>query len=80
MASGSATRTGITFRITSRPSFVEKTGSVACTDDCGILIARCSTEPLPAGSYRFRARGRQRGARPPVRDAVGLLRTALSCY
>jgi len=53
MASCSVTRSGNTFRVVSSGSFVEHTGSGACTDDCGLLIARCSTEPLPAGSYRF---------------------------
>jgi hypothetical protein len=35
--------------VTSSSSF-RREGEV-CTDDCGALVARCTTPPLPAGTY-----------------------------
>lgn len=41
---------GSTLHVTSSGSFRQRTTG-ACTDDCGFLIARCTTPPLPAGVY-----------------------------
>jgi hypothetical protein len=40
---------GNVLQITSTASF--RTEGNVCTDDCGALVARCTTPPLPAGTY-----------------------------
>jgi len=35
----------------SQGSFTERDGYVSCTEDCGMLAAECTSEPLPAGDY-----------------------------
>jgi hypothetical protein len=40
---------GNVIQVTSSASFRNE-GQV-CTDDCGALVARCTTPPLPAGTY-----------------------------
>jgi hypothetical protein len=45
--------TGGDLRVTSEGSY-RATGANTCTTDCGVLIARCVTPVLAAGSYTFR--------------------------
>jgi hypothetical protein len=47
------------FRIRSFGAYVQKGGTGGCTDDCGSLVARCQTAPLPAGTHRFEHGGQQ---------------------
>ena len=47
-----ATLTGNDIDVTSKGSYIEQ-GDV-CTSDCGALVARCTTPPLPAGRYQLR--------------------------
>jgi hypothetical protein len=51
-ATCAATLEGNVIQVTSAASYREE-GAV-CTDDCGALVASCSTPPLPAGTYRVR--------------------------
>lgn len=51
-ASCTATVNGNQIEITSRASYVEQ-GNL-CSADCRALEARCSTGPLPAGTYEVR--------------------------
>src|SRR4030095_9300519 len=52
-ASCSVQTTGGELRVTSEGSY-RATGAPTCTNDCGVLIARCVTPVLAAGSYTFR--------------------------
>jgi hypothetical protein len=47
-----ATLAGNVIQVSSTASYVEQ-GNV-CTTDCGALVARCATPPLPAGTYQVR--------------------------
>lgn len=49
----SATVKGNVIAVTSSASVREEKGvGAVCTDDCGALVARCTTPPLPAGTYQ----------------------------
>jgi hypothetical protein len=52
MASCTAEVEGTVIRVRSKASYRQQ--GVTCTDDCGLLAARCSTPPLPAGTYEVR--------------------------
>jgi hypothetical protein len=51
-AACSAVVEGGTIRVQSSASYVEQ--GTTCTSDCGFLSARCSTAPLPPGTYEIR--------------------------
>jgi hypothetical protein len=51
-ATCSAAVEGTTIRVQSAASYRQQ--GTTCTDDCGALAARCSTAPLPAGTYDIR--------------------------
>lgn len=54
MSSCSVTLTGQTVTIQTRASWTDASASgIACSDDCGVLIARCDSPPLAAGDYTF---------------------------
>jgi hypothetical protein len=52
-AACTATVSGNVIQVASTASFRQNVEG-ACTDDCGALVAHCTTPPLPAGTYFLR--------------------------
>jgi len=52
VATCTAMQEGNVFTIDATASYHD-TGASTCTTDCALMIARCQTPPLPAGSYTF---------------------------
>ena len=46
---------GDLIRVETRAKWTAQTGIAACTSDCGLLTASCTTPPLPEGTYTVRS-------------------------